>query len=292
MAPYLASTPMGSHLFLTMKEIQTIEKNTQEDPFNNWIFEVYAGSNFSFESQRDNFTARYGFYANKTTEDIKLQFRPYFNYGKLRFETDNETIIRKSHRNGFEGFAIKSINDHWSMGLFLYSLSSTFHNTRFNVELIPGIEYSLYPYQEATRKSITMSYQLGAGYHNYIEETIFNQTEEFLWGHKLNLSVRIQQPWGNIMGGINGSHYFHDFNANRVDLFSNLNLRIFSGFSLSFRGNFNFINDLVALPIGDMSVEDILLQQRRQSTNYQASGSIGFSYTFGSKYTNVVNTRF
>ncbi|MFO7574600.1 MAG: hypothetical protein R6W67_05540, partial [Bacteroidales bacterium] len=153
-------------------------------------------------------------------------------------------------------------------------------------------EYSFFPYRESSRKAITVVYQIGVGHHNYIEETIFSKLEESLASHSLNISANFQQPWGLFRAGISGSHYFHDFKANRVELSSRLDFRILKGLSLSLSGNFDFINDLVALPAGALSLEEILLQQRRQSTSYQMSGTIGLAYTFGSKFSNVVNTRF
>jgi hypothetical protein len=289
---YVANTPLANQMVVSFKDDQLIEKSEITDPWKNWIFEVYAGSNFSSESEKSNLTARYGIYASKTTEEWKISARPYFNYGKMNFKTDNERVIRESHRNGFDGVVIKSINNHWSSGLFINSTSSSFHNMDINVELSPGIEYNFFHYSEATRKSLTLAYRIGAGYHNYIERTIFEKDEEFLGGHGLEASLNLQQPWGNIYGGLKGSHYFHDYRSNRGEVYANMNLRLFSGLSLNFWGSLNLINDLVALPKGELSIEDILLQQRRQSTSYQANGNIGLSYTFGSKFTNVVNTRF
>lgn len=292
LVPYVATTPIANQMEVSFKENHVFEKTTPADPWKSWILEVYAGSNFLYESEKSNLTARYGFYANKTTEEWKVRLQPYFNYGKLTFKTEEEWVVRESHRNGFNGTVVRSLNNHWSAGVFLNSLSSTFHNIDFNVEFSPGIEYSFFPYSEATRKAITISYKLGLGYHDYIEQTIFDKNQEVLLGHGLVASIEFQQPWGNLRGGIKGSHFFHDLRSNRAEVYSNMNLRLFSGFALNFWGTVNLINDLVALPKGDMSLEDILLQQRRQATSYQAQGSIGLSYTFGSKFTNVINTRF
>jgi hypothetical protein len=52
------------------------------------------------------------------------------------------------------------------------------------------------------------------------------------------------------------------------------------------------INDQLALPRGDASLEDILLDRRRLATSYRATGNMGLSYTFGSIFSNVVNPRF
>lgn len=262
-----------------------------DDPWNRWIFEIYGGGNFSKEETRSSVNFRYGFYADKVTEEWKIRIRPFFNYNERNYVVSDSTVTSISHRDGFDGYVIKSINDHWSAGVFTDMLSSTFHNMDFQLQVSPAIEYSLFPYREATRRSITLTYRLGYAFNDYIEETIFEKTKESLYGHSLVLSANFRQPWGNIRAGITGSQYFHDFNANRAEFFARLNLRIFKGFSLSLRGDFDLINDLVSIPMGDLSPEEILLEQRRQATDYQISGNIGLTYTFGSDLSGAYNPR-
>jgi hypothetical protein len=295
LAPYIAGSSMAEYVrvdFTYDPENQVVETRQVEDPWKNWVFEVYGGGNFSKEEKTSSFNLRYGFSIEKVTHDIKMRFRPYFNNTQRTFLTDDGTIKRDSHRHGFEGYLVHSITNHWSAGLFSSMLSSTFHNFAFNAELKPAIEYSLFPYSEATMRSISFAYRIGGGWFNYMERTIFEKDEEFLFGHSVEAAARFQQTWGTIRAGISGSHYFHDFTANRASLFGNLSLRVFQGFSISLSTNLDLINDLVSIPLGDLSLEDILLQQRRQSTSYQLSGSIGLSYTFGSASTGVYNPRF
>ena len=52
------------------------------------------------------------------------------------------------------------------------------------------------------------------------------------------------------------------------------------------------IQDQLSLPAGNASLEEILLQQRELETDFELSGSIALSYTFGSDFANIVNTRF
>ncbi len=292
LSPYVANTNIANHVTINTNNNLSEEKIPVEDPWNKWVIEIYGGANLKKESSKSSFDSRWGLYVDKMSDDWKIRMRPYFNVNKRTFIHDDDDIISLSHRNGFDGYLIKSINQHWSAGLFVNMLSSTFHNMKFNIEAAPGVEYSFYPYPEASRKAITLVYRLGVGYHNYIEETLFFKKEENLANHSLNLSVDFQQPWGSFRADISGSHYFHDFKANRVSLSSSLDFRIFKGLSLSLGGDFDLINDLVALPAGDLSLEDILLQQRRQATNYQMYGFIGFTYKIGSQFSNVVNTRF
>lgn len=52
------------------------------------------------------------------------------------------------------------------------------------------------------------------------------------------------------------------------------------------------IHDQLALQKGDLSQEDVLLQRKQLSTQYNYYVSIGLRYTFGSIFSSVVNPRF
>ncbi len=293
---YIATTRMVDKIIVDYDydEIAIIRDNGFEpevDPWDSWVFEIYGGGNFRMEEKQRAFSSRFGFFADRITAEWKFRFRPYFNFSKRTYITDDETIISSSHRHGHQAYLVKSIDDHWSVGIFNTSLSSTFHNMRFNFELVPAIEYSFFPYHEATRRSITITYRMGYGYHNYMETTIYAKDSEFLWSQSLQASARFQQPWGNFRAGITGSNFFHDLSVNRAELFANVNLRLFHGFSLNVQTNLHLINDLLAIPAGDLSLEEILLEQSQQATNYSISGSIGLSYTFGSEFSAVFNPR-
>jgi|AntRauTorckE6833_2_1112554.scaffolds.fasta_scaffold00901_3 hypothetical protein len=261
------------------------------DPWKRWVFEIYGGGYFDAEQTRNSLHIRYGFYADKVTKDWKIRARPYFNYNERNYEIEDATVNVATRRDGFNGYLIKSITPHWGSGVFTNLLSSTYHNMDFQAEVSPAIEYSIYPYSEATRRSITFAYKLDYSYNNYIETTILGEKEENLWGQALVLSADFRQPWGSIQAGITGSHYFHDFSSNRAGISTEINIRIFKGFSLTMDTRFNFVNDLVAIPAGDMSTEEILLEQRRRSTNYEFDGHLGFTYTFGSKLSADYNPR-
>lgn len=292
LVPYLANTSLAKNISVSIKNIEIQNRNGIIDPWRNWTFEIYGGLNLNQESKQSRFDSRWGFFADKLSDDWKIRVRPYFNINRQTFITDNDEIRRNRYRHGFDGYMIRSINQHWSAGLFVDMLSSTFHNIMFNIEVEPGIEYSFLPYSEANYRAITIDYRIGAGHHKYIEETVFFKTQENLYHQAINFNLEYQQSWGSFEVEIEGSNYFHDFTSNRLSLESELELRIMKGLSLEISGSFDFINDLVALPAGELSLEDILLRQSRQATNYEAFAHIGLTYTFGSQFVNVINTRF
>ncbi len=78
---------------------------------------------------------------------------------------------------------------------------------------------------------------------------------------------------------------------NRLSFESDLSWRVYKGLSVNFRSEMDIVRDQLSLPKGNISVEDILLQQRQLATSYGVSVTFGVSYSFGSIYNSVVNTR-
>ena len=91
---------------------------------------------------------------------------------------------------------------------------------------------------------------------------------------------------------LEGSNYFHDFNKNRLELFSDIKIRIIEGFTLDLFGSNTLLRDQLFLPKEGAFDEEVLLNQRHLATNYDYFTYIGLRYTFESIYSNVVNPRF
>jgi hypothetical protein len=293
LVPYVARTPVARQLRLTVAESLAPQLPSMADPWNNWTMEVYGGGNLSMESTQRSWNARYGFYANRVTEEWKIRLRPYFNNNARLIRRKDREDVRISHRrHGFDSFVIKSLGEHWGAGIFADYITTTIDNLAHKVTVTPAVEYSLYPYSEASRRQVTVAYRVGYEFADYITETIFEKTREHLFGHVLSTSVQYRQPWGSVSSGLTGLQYFHDASLYRLIFDGNLSLRVGRGVSLNLGGSYQRINDQLSLPRGDASLEDILLERRRLATSYRGSGTLGLSYTFGSIFSNVVNPRF
>jgi hypothetical protein len=291
LVPYVARTPMASRLRLQFDAGRRVAALPVSDPWNSWTFEVYGGGNFNMETTQRSGNARYGFFADRVTEDWKLRFRPYFNNNMRIITRGDEEIRSVQHRHGVDTHIIRSLGRHWGAGIFANYLTTTFDNLQHAVFIRPAIEYSIYPYEEAARRQITLSYRVTGEAVDYIEETIYEKTEEFLFSHSLDASVGYRQPWGNFSASFTGSNYLHAPEFYSLTFNGNTAVRLGGGVSLNVGGNFQRINDQLGLPRGGASLEDILLQRRRLATSYRAAGSVGLSYTFGSIFSNVVNPR-
>ena len=296
LAPFLSQTPLAASQSIGVDLDEAAENGLQEidDPWNYWMFEAYVGSvRLNLQSNRTDFISRWGIFADRVTDNWKLRFRPYFNYNTIEIRREGtDRVFSEIKRHGLDSYAIKSINDHWSAGVFIDYVTRNDRNIRHDFQVRPGVEYSFLPYPEATRRSITLQYQIGYTYANYFEETIYGVEQENLFKHQLRGAVNIRQPWGNVSGGMIGSHYFHDAAFRRAVLFGGISFRITEGLSMNLSANFQMIQDQLTLPAGDASLEDILLRQRELATDYNLNASFAITYSFGSRYANIVNTRF
>jgi hypothetical protein len=292
LVPYVSGTRVAERLDVRFRPGGPAAEQRVEDRWNSWTFEVYGGGNFNTESTQDAWNARYGFYANRVTANSKVRLRPYFNNNARTIRRENADDIHLSQRrHGFESYYIRSLGPHFGAGVFADYTTSTLDNLRHGVTLTPALEYSLYPYGEATRRAVTLTYRVGYELADYFEETIFERTEEALLNNSLRASVQVQQPWGSISSALTGFTYLHDLSYHRITLGGNVAFRLGGGVSLNVGGSYQRINDQLSLPRGEASFEDILLQRRRLATAYRGSGSIGLSYTFGSIFSDVVNPR-
>lgn len=292
--PYALKTGEASSFSLSYEAEEDSSSGGTGDAWNHWVFNVYAGRlETDIETNQTSFDSRWGFYADRVTRTWKVRMRPYFNFEFVRIDQEGEEAISsRRHRHGVNSFAIRSVSEHWSVGYFGDYLTRNDRNIEHRYRVNPGLEYSLLPYSVATRRAITFRYRVGYTQANYYEETIFGKARESLVNQQLEASVYVRQPWGSIDVSLVGSHYFHDFTQRRAEFYSQLSVRVTEGLAVNFGMDFEMIQDQLSLPRGDASVEDILLEQRELATDFQFEGSISLSYTFGSPYASIVNTRF
>ncbi|HUE76892.1 MAG TPA: hypothetical protein VMM83_03045 [Longimicrobiales bacterium] len=295
LVPYLLQTPVGRRLTIGVEPLEGAETGQAEprdDPWNNWTVEIYADGSADFESRQESFDTRYGVFVRRVTEDWKIQLRPFFNYNYDRFERDDGTITSTSRRDGFTSYVVRSISPHWSVGAFGDVFTSTFDNVDVRYRLMPAVEYSVYPYREATRRQLTIAYRVGGSHIAYRDTTIYDETEQLLPEQTVSAGYEVTQPWGQVDVGVNASQYLHDLDRYSVRFGGGVEVRVTQGLSIGVGGQLALIHNQLNLPKGDADLEEVLLRRRQLETNYQAGLNFGLRYRFGSIYNNVVNTRF
>jgi hypothetical protein len=292
---YVARTPVFSEIEITHNSELVQEQVI--DKWNNWVFELSIEPVFQSEEANKQVFLRNSINISKVTEDIKLQVEMDQFYSREKFieyvNTDSaktETYI--TNERILDNLFVRSLGDHWSAGFKLALGSSTVENYEFATEVLPSIEYDIYPYSEATHRQLRILYGAGIRYNKYIESSVYNKTKETLYKQALNIAFQVQKKWGSINLSLEGSNYLHDFSKNRIELNTEITLRIFKGLSLRVDGGVAHITDQINLRKGNISEAERLLKLTEIATKYRLEGGIEITYTFGSIYNNIVNPRF
>ena len=290
LAPYLMQTPLRDRMSLEIEDTDGPEA-ALDDPWKGWTIEFYGDGYGDLEASQSSLDLRYGVFVDRLTEAWKIRIRPYFNYNFDRFEQDGETIRSGSRRDGLESYVIRSISSHWSAGVFADALTETFSNYDLRLRGSAAIEYSVFPYREASRRELTIAYRLGLSHIQYRDTTIFGKIREVLPGHALDAAYELTQPWGSLDVSMEGSQFLHDLTKYRFSIDGGVSLRLTRGLSVRLGGEVELIHDQINIEKGDATLEELLLRRRQLATNFEINGSVGFQYRFGSIYNNVVNTR-
>ena len=294
LVPYLMGTSVGDRLNVEVaapEDATSGQAQPEDDPWDHWTIEMYADGSADFESRQRSYDTRYGIYVNRVTEDWKIQLRPFFNYNYDRFDRGDNTIESTSRRDGFTSYVVRSISPHWSVGAFGDVFTSTFANVDRRFRIMPAVEWSLYPYRDATRRQLTVAYRVGASDIRYRDTTIYDETHQRLPEHILSAGYEVTQPWGEVDVGINASQYLHDLERYSLEFNGMIAFRVTQGLSIEIGGGVEFIHNQLNLPKGGADLEEILLRRRQLETNYEAGLSFGFRYRLGSIFNNVVNPR-
>jgi hypothetical protein len=106
------------------------------------------------------------------------------------------------------------------------------------------------------------------------------------------LGGSVKQEWGNINGEASFDQYLHNTGLNALGFYLGANIRLFKGFNFNVGGNYRITRNQINLAAGDVSLEELLLQQQQLLSGYNYRVNVGFSYSFGSIYNTIVNPRF
>jgi len=287
---YVAKTPAAKFVSVNFQDL--VKPTAVVDKWDFWVFNLSANSFLMGETQYRDAMYYGSFSASRVTPELKIRTSVYGNIQKMRFDFGDDIYESSSNGYGFSGLIVKSLSQHWSAGAFLSIQSSTYSNLKVGVSAAPAVEFNFFPYSESTKKQFRVLYRIGYTRARYNEETVYFKTAESLLQESLSFAYEVKRPWGMISLNLEGSNYFHDFSKNRIELGGEVSFRIWRGLSFEVGGSYAKIRDLLSLPRGGASYEEVLLRQRQLATGYQYSFSVGLNFTFGSTRSNVVNPRF
>ncbi len=268
-------------------------KAAARDRWNLWVFRMNANGYGNGEKSSNFVSLNGSVSANRTTQMWKTSLTSYGNYNQSRFIlSDGSKFNSYSHGYGFTDLIVKSLGPRWSAGQRASWTSSTYLNQLRAIRFAPAVEYNFFPYSQSTRRMLTLQYSPGINFFRYQDTTIFDKITEVRGDQTLTASIDVKQTWGSISSSLEGAAYLDDFTKKHLVFFNALDLRLFKGFSFFSFGQISLLRDQLYLPRGNLSDQERLLRRRQLETSYNYFVQLGFSYSFGSIFNNIVNPRF
>ena len=262
-----------------------------DDPWKLWVFRVRGEAGVEGESTYRNVEFEGGFAAWRTTPTWKFSVSSGVGHNRLRIDLADRTFTDNRTRWNVDSRLVYALADHWSVGLVGSAGRFLSYNLDLRGALTPTVEYSVFPYDEATRRSFTFVYGITGMYHDYTERTIYAQTEETRYEQMMEIRFVQRQPWGSAWFGTSGTQFLHDTDLYRISFWAGASVRVVRGLSVNISGNVSWVRDQIFLSAKGATDEEALLRLQRRPTDFDYGMEIGFSYQFGSIYNNVVNNR-
>jgi hypothetical protein len=293
---YVLETPLADGLQIIYRPPEgaaaAVAAAPADDPWDFWVFRAGASGSISGEDQRDEQRLDGSFNAGRTTARWRIGAGTSASYRHRDFEFDDGSTFEDTTRSsGASGVGVRTLGPHWGVGFGASTRRSTFLNLDRSYRAAGAIEYNLYDYAESAQRQLTFTYFVGLNELDYEQETISGQLRESLADQGVLVSYDANRPWGEGSLELRLSHFLQDVELNRIELGGRLEYRIFRGLSVNLDARAERARDLVFLPRSDATEEEVLLGIRALETDFQLRAGIGLSYTFGSIYNNVVNSR-
>jgi hypothetical protein len=271
---------------------RVVSQEEVDDPWNLWVFRINANGNRSSEDTRTTTRFNGGFNASRVSPTWKLSSNLFTNHLRERRELSTGPFNTIETDWNLSQLVSYSVATHWSVGVTGRVGRQHQFNREMRVQVQPSLEYSFFPFEEATRRSLTAFYSIGPSYNHYFERTVLGEEFETLFEHSIDISFSSRQTWGDAGFSLRGSHYLHDFGLYNRSIQGDINYRIARGISVFARGDVAWVRDQIYLSAEGATDEEALLNLRRRATDRESSFSIGLQLQFGSIFNNVVNNRF
>lgn len=295
LARYVARGALADRLKVTYEAPAGATTSTQKprDPWNLWVYTARVNGSLFGESLSKSNSVSGSLSAQRVTDVWK--FRGSFRGARSHSENtlSDSTVFKSTTSNyNLSTVLVRSLGEHWSFGFDASAMRSTVDNFDLSISVMPGFEFDLYPYKESSKRQFVFVYSVGMSHANYRDTTIFNRLKETRPLHNFTAALSATQPWGSVNASLSGSSYLDDWSKNRLSFRTGCSVRIVRGLSLDVFGGYSRVRDQLSLEKAGISDEERLLRLKQLKTSYFYNAFMGLSYTFGSKFNNIVNPRF
>jgi len=289
---FVAPTKLGDRLKVQFLDAEEGTSRVElDDPWNLWVLRIRVSGEVNGESQQRSRWAMGSFSAGRVTEELKVNLTANGDWDQRHVELSEGEEEYRSRNYRVGGVVVWGLSPRWSFGGSASATGSTRLNQDLTLRAGPALEYNIFPYAESNHRQITFLYKAEVASFDYEEVTLFDRNSETRFEQSLQIASTFEQPWGELDFSLEGSNFLEDFRKHRLELYSRIEVRLMRGLSLDIRGGASRVKDQIYKPRAGISDEDILLRRRELGTDYTYSLDVGFNYTFGSLFNNVVNPR-
>lgn len=287
--PFLQLTEIGKKIDITLPSREDLGMDSvAKDPWNFWVFQLGASGYSNGNENYFNLSGSGYITVNRETTSSRTGAYISADLSKQEYKDDGETYTYDFKNYYSEFNYVTKLSDHIGTGFSSFYMNSLFSNYKHRVSAMPRIEYSIFPYKDFTTKRLILGLDIGPQYQHYVDTTIYLKNKEFLLQQNISLISSFTKPWGSINVGLFWSNYFHDFSKNQFSINGAISTRLFKGFNLAVWGNYSFVHDQINIRKGDISVDQLLVQNKELLSSFNFNLGIGMSYRFGSKNNNQV----
>lgn len=229
----------------------------------------------------------------RITELNKLRLRGSYTRQLSRFVLEDGSTVN-GDIDAWEGRVVyaRSVGQRWAVGFATTERADEGENLRAHLHGGPVIELNLFPYRDNVAKQIRIAYQAGPWMNWYLDVTRDGHLHELRPYHALTVVTDVNQRWGSVQCAVQLNSFIDEPSEYRLSASTVLSLQLFEGFALNLQGLAAAVQDQINLRARPLSDEEILLGTVQQATDFVLFGEMGFSYTFGSIHSAIVNPRF
>ena len=296
LAPILAKTPFAESFSFDMKsDSGKLVSVATKDPWNYVVISIGGDGEYNADQNYKSARAGGNLFLNRTTDKSRFGVGGYASKHYSVYKYEDTAGTKKYEVNnsdyGVSHYLVLSLGRHYSFGYLTRYSNNTFSNFESKFYINPVIELSLFPYTDINNRSFLIRYGVDMTSYKYIDTTIYNKTNEVLFGHEASASINFNQKWGSFSSGVYYRNYFNDPSLNSMGINLSFNIRLIGGLSFYASVSGNIVHDQVYLPKGGATEQEVLIRKRQLKSTFNFYSSGGLNFRFGSKLNNFVNPR-